>query len=454
MHIQVSLMVEIDASASLASMEEQIQGAGQQAMRLALQQAVHQWEQHHRQCPSCGSEQVRLEGTVPRQVHALFGAVRLARQRWRCQHCFRRFCPATPLLEPMQRGRVSPALLEAACLAGSSWPYRQAAAVLRRLCGAQISAEELRLLTNQRGREVAHTQEQAAARQSSFSLPVAPVQARTGESERTIVSMDGGWVPNRERRGGMEGKVAVIARDKQVLREPAQPSSEMTWVQLEKYLQHHRHPAVRRWRFATHRYAATFATSAVLGQQAAAAVEQVRSATSELVVISDGAHWIKKETQKYFPEATCILDWPHLWRTIAKAVRAVGLAREADHRWTNQQLQRLGDLLWKGEVEAAQVILESWQQEQQGHPPIKALTAALTYLNRQRDWIGSYEQWRRQGYPVGSGIIERTVALVMNRRMKRQGMSWLRRNATSVVALRVAWLNDEWPFPAATCTRP
>lgn len=211
---------------------------------------------------------------------------------------------------------------------------------------------------------------------------------------------------------------------------------------------------MRRWRFATHRYAATFASSAVLGQQAAAAVEQVQRAPSELVVISDGAHWIKKETQKYFPEATCILDWPHLWRTIAKAVRAVGLAREADHKWIEKQLQQLSDLLWNGEVEAAQAILEGWQHEQQGHPPFKALTTALTYLKLQRDWIGKYEQWRRQGYPVGSGIIERTVALVINRRMKRQGRSWLRRNATSVVALRVALLNDECPFLAATHSFP
>ncbi|MBV9230763.1 MAG: hypothetical protein JOZ18_15755, partial [Chloroflexi bacterium] len=151
MHIQVSLIVDIDASASLSTIEHQIQEAGHQSMRQALQQAVHQWEREHRSCPSCGSGQVRLEGTVARTVQALFGAVRLPRQRLRCQHCFRRFCPANQLLSPMRQGRVSPALAEAACLAGSSWPYRQAAQTLARLSGAQISAEEIRLLTNRYG---------------------------------------------------------------------------------------------------------------------------------------------------------------------------------------------------------------------------------------------------------------------------------------------------------------
>jgi hypothetical protein len=186
----------------------------------------------------------------------------------------------------------------------------------------------------------------------------------------------------------MEGKVTLIVRGKEVLREPRLPSADMTWVQVEKYLRRHRHSSVKRWRYRTHRYAATFASSAVLGQQAAAAVQQVGSAQAEQVVIADGARWIKTQTQRHFPAATCILDWPHLWRTIAKAV------------------------------------LEQWQQEQKGHPPIKALTAAITYLDSQRDWIGHYEQWQQQGYPVGSGLIERAVAVVLNRRMKRQGMSW------------------------------
>ncbi|WP_161977748.1 transposase [Dictyobacter kobayashii] len=39
-------------------------------------------------------------------------------------------------------------------------------------------------------------------------------------------------------------------------------------------------------------------------------------------------------------------------------------------------------------------------------------------------------------------------AVGINRRMKRRGMSWLRRNATSVVAWRVAWLNEDWMRPA------
>jgi len=40
------------------------------------------------------------------------------------------------------------------------------------------------------------------------------------------------------------------------------------------------------------------------------------------VVVADGAAWISKQTDWHFPRATKILDWPHLWRAVAKAVRS------------------------------------------------------------------------------------------------------------------------------------
>lgn len=37
---------------------------------------------------------------------------------------------------------------------------------------------------------------------------------------------------------------------------------------------------------------------------------------------------------------------------------------------------------------------------------------------------------------MGSGLMEREVALVINRRLKQQGMRWCRANADAVVVLR------------------
>jgi hypothetical protein len=44
-------------------------------------------------------------------------------------------------------------------------------------------------------------------------------------------------------------------------------------------------------------------------------------------------------------------------------------------------------------------------------------------------------------------MIERTVILVINRRMKKRGMRWCRHNNTAIVALRADLLNDDWVTP-------
>lgn len=74
-----------------------------------------------------------------------------------------------------------------------------------------------------------------------------------------------------------------------------------------------------------------------------------------------------------------------------------------------------------------------------------------TYLQNQRNWIGNYQQWQEADYPVGSGLVERGVAVVINPPMKRRGMRWKGTNATAVVALRVRRLNADWD--AATAKR-
>jgi hypothetical protein len=427
-------------------MEVQIQEAGHQWMREALSKTVRAWETTHHFCPRCAGA-VRPEGTVRRTVLTLFGKVSLVRRRFRCQSCHHRFCPSGHLLQGLHGSHVTEALKEAAILAGASWPYRHAAATLQRLSGAQISAEEIRLLTNEQGQQAARRQKE----QAEADVPPARAEASQagGGGELCVIGQDGGWVCNREKRGGMEGKIAVIACGQEKGKEPELPSEQMTWYEVGKYMRNHRHPPRQRSRWNTRRYVATFEPARQLGTLAAHALQEMGLQDHPQVVVADGAHWIKKETATHFPHAERILDWPHLWRTIRKAADAVELLTERSAQAHGKQVEQVKHWLWHGQVEPAQQRLKEWREELGAHkskiPP--ALRAAITYLDKQREWIGSYERWKQQGYPVGSGIVERAVSLVINRRMKRRGMRWLRKNATAVVALRVDLLNHDWQRP-------
>ena len=439
MQVQVSLTIEIGASASISQMEQRIQEAGQQAMREALKQAIRQWEDQNHTCPSCGEKQRRPEGTTRRSIATTFGRVEVPRRRFRCQACLRRWCPANRLFTKLKGGTISQPLQEAAGLAGCSWPYRAASAVLKRLSGAQISAEEIRLLTNRQGKQrAAHQQEEA---ERACSSPASEAPSAEKAEQPMLVGLDGGWVCSRDQRGGMEGKVVVVCSEVQDLPMPTS-STTFSWSDRGP-----RRPPKQRHRLARRRYVATFGPSQQLGQQAKAAAQMLCSDPSRpVVMVADGAEWIKKEQGRHFPQATCILDWAHLWREVSHAIRAAARAKPLAPRERDYQLYLHRSWLWQGGVDQA---VQGLRDLGTGLPaePSDAIHKAITYLEHQRPWIGSYEHWRKLGYPVGSGMIERAVALVINRRMKKRGMRWRRVNGTAVVALRTDLLNADWLLP-------
>jgi hypothetical protein len=438
MQIQVSLTVEIDASAGINEMEQQIKEAGQQAMRQAMKQAVRQWEDQQRVCAQCGQRSSRLEGTARRVIATSFGRVTVQRRRFRCLACGHRSCPATRLFADLKGATMTPCLQKAAQLAGCSWPYRAAAQVLHRLSGAQISAEEIRLLTNRAGKQRAALQ-QAEAEQVCASLS-APERLEGSESEQPLlVGLDGGWVCSREQRGGMEGKVGVICSQMEDLPLPVFDST-FSWSKRGGP----RRPPRQRHRLSKRRYVATFGPSRQIGEQAKAAA-QALDATSQrpVVVIADGAAWIKKEQGKHFPQATCILDWAHLWREVRQAILAAARGKALSEQTRDYQLYLQRTRLWLGSIDLALQGLGDLAKDLPAES-LKPVREAIRYIEHQRSWMGSYEQWRKQGYPVGSGMIERAVSLVINRRMKKRGMRWCRSNATAIVALRADVLNEDW----------
>ncbi len=440
MQIQVSLKIEISASANLTEMEQQIQEFGQQLMREAFKQLIRKREEEQIQCPACGGKSYRLEGTTRRVIATVFGRVEVPRRRFRCQQCLHRWCPANRLFDPLKGGVISGPLQEAAMLAGCSWPYRVAARLLKQLSGAQISAEEIRLVLNRRGKHRAGQQQEEADRVCANPHVVAPSPDQG--KQPILVGLDGGWVGSREQRGGMEGKVAVVSSQMQDLPLPTY-STTFSWSQRGGP----RRAPKQRHRLASRKYVATFASSAQLGQQAEAAAKTLsQDASRPVVVVADGANWIKTEQARHFPQATCILDWAHLWREVSHAIRVAARAKSLSPQDRDALLSRHQSWLWYGNVDQA---VQGLRTLATGLPPESrdVLQKAITYLVNQRPWIGSYENWRKQGYPVGSGMIERAVAIVINRRMKKQGMRWKRPNATAMVALRADLLNEDWTKP-------
>jgi hypothetical protein len=74
---------------------------------------------------------------------------------------------------------------------------------------------------------------------------------------------------------------------------------------------------------------------------------------------------------------------------------------------------------------------------------VEGVREHLSYLQK-REGLMDYPQFRKQGWPIGSGSVESANKLVVEARLKGAGMHWQRRNVNPMLALRNAVCNERW----------
>src|SRR5947208_7685008 len=146
----------------------------------------------------------------------------------------------------------------------------------------------------------------------------------------------------------MEGKVAELSTHVADLPMPTR-SATFSWSERGvKRAAKPRHRLVKRC------YVATFGPSEHLGSLAEAAAQRVRQGPPpHVIVLADGAKWITTEQGRHFPQATCILDWAHLWREVSHAIRVAARAKSLSQREQQDQLSLHQSWLWQGGVDQA-----------------------------------------------------------------------------------------------------
>ncbi len=96
---------------------------------------------------------------------------------------------------------------------------------------------------------------------------------------------------------------------------------------------------------------------------------------------------------------------------------------------------------------AAQVLRSAMWHYNHGPRRTKAKEALFWkgygYLRKHAPWM-RYEQYRRQGLPIGSGVTEAACKTVFAERLKRSGMQWGCAGGQVIVDLRVLVLSGVW----------
>jgi len=147
--------------------------------------------------------------------------------------------------------------------------------------------------------------------------------------------------------------------------------------------------------------------------------------------IADGAADNWSFLKPYVQEE--ILDFFHASEYISKAAKA-GFKRGFDAtQWIEKACQRL-----KNEENGAETVLEemkSFLKRRIKDDKKEIIEKSITYFTNHLHQM-EYNRYKKNNYPIGSGVIEAACKVIIKQRLCNSGMRWTDNGARTVLALR------------------
>lgn len=160
------------------------------------------------------------------------------------------------------------------------------------------------------------------------------------------------------------------------------------------------------------------------------AIRRNMGQAGKVVLLVDGALGLENMGQLNFPGATQIVDFWHGADHAGKVVEA--LLGSKEHPAYQQQRSRFVRRLLGNGVEN---LISETRQQCAGKAHQEAVEEQLAYFVHNAPRM-KYRTFRRQGFFIGSGVVEAGCKTVIGCRCKQSGMFWGRPGAENVLALR------------------
>lgn len=160
---------------------------------------------------------------------------------------------------------------------------------------------------------------------------------------------------------------------------------------------------------------------------------------SVVVLISDGAPWIRKTRERYFPRATQILDLFHLKENVMKFAQHIHNNKPDLYKpWWQEVCEQLENGQWKDVLCRPEIAV---YKKEKSTP--QGVVNLYHYISNNSEFI-NYPLYKSKGYFVGSGAIESGNKTVLQERLKLAGMRWYMSTAEGLLALRAKLKSDLW----------
>ena len=305
-------------------------------------------------------------------------------------------------------------MLEVAFYGQNQSSFSDASAIVQRALGMDVNKETIREITEAIGRRV--------------------FEADTEKAEHLIENMH-----EIEMSEEKDGRVLYIMTDGAAVNTRVEDENGSTWRENKTVIVFTNKDLIKRkdgGNIIINKEYAAFIGSAeeFRGYVLSAAVNAGYGKVSEVVIIADGAAWIRNMAKELFPEATQILDLYHLKENIYTYAKHKFSQNEKEYiPWAEAVIAKIE----KGE--SAEVLNQLPEDEK-----LPAGVVNLrTYMTNNIDKI-NYPEYKTKGYFVGSGAIESANKVVVQRRLKQAGMRWSVDGAQAVLTLRAKVESKLW----------
>ena len=333
----------------------------------------------------------------------LAGRVRVRRPYYHCAACKKGQCPADTRLR-LGAGHTTPAAQAQLALLSALVPYGQVGDLLSPLgLPLTLDLKQTERVAQGVGKQL----------QDASLVPYGPT------TQTVAVGFDGVMLPTRE--GKKEARVGVIYEPD---REAGRTQAAAGGLRTE--------------------YCATTGSRASLVREVCARAS-ARAGGQVVAVVADGAALDWVDLDAYLPSRVEILDFYHVLERVGEIAPLLHPEAAAAAAWREAMRGELED--W-GPRKLLETLREWAPTTAAGH---EMRRVQLGYFEKQQDRM-RYPEYRRRGFPIGSGAVEGACKHVVCERFGRSGMYWKRETAEPVLRLRAALLTqprlDLRPFAA------
>lgn len=165
----------------------------------------------------------------------------------------------------------------------------------------------------------------------------------------------------------------------------------------------------------------------------------------QVLALADGGNFIDPLLEREFRSMVRIIDWRHAQEHLWDCARAI---HGAESLLVPRAAKHLETLLWNGKVKKVIATLADYarqlgqvaQEDPPSHPR-RVLHQNVGYFTKHQNHM-NYPEYRRRGWPIGSGVVESGVKQ-FNKRVKGSDQFWNQSTLEPILALRGLWLSQD-----------